>query len=61
MGWRVLRSSSTKSMSPKENVYAFRIVPGMENRMLKEKTEIQRLIDDAKGHGKWFIENFEEA
>jgi hypothetical protein len=31
-----------------ENSYAFRIVPGMEKRMLKEKTEIQRLVEDAE-------------
>jgi hypothetical protein len=46
---------------PKDHFYAFRIYPDMEKRMLQEKTEIKRLIEDAKGHGRWFIENFNEA
>jgi hypothetical protein len=32
-----------------------------EKRMLKEKTEIQRLIEDAIGIGRWSIEHFDEA
>ena len=46
---------------PKENFYGFKIFPGNSEKMVKEKTEIERLINDAKAHGRWHIDNFESA
>ena len=46
---------------PKDHFYAFKIFPGMDEAMVKEKSEIQRLIKDTKSHGNWYIQNFEQA
>ena len=46
---------------PKDHFYAFKIFPGNPEKMVKEKSEIQRLIADAHAHGRWYIENFKDS
>ena len=46
---------------PKDHFYAFKIFPGNSDKMKKEKSEIERLIKDASAHGRWYIDNNEEA
>jgi hypothetical protein len=49
------------SYFPKITITAFRIYPGNTERMRKEKSEIERLIEDAKARGRWYIVNFSAA
>lgn len=46
---------------PKDHFYGFKIFPGNPEKMIKEKTEIVRLINDAKEHGRWYIDNKDYA
>jgi hypothetical protein len=43
---------------PYENFYSFKLFPNEKDKNEQEREELLRLIEDARNHGKWYIDNF---